>query len=287
MRKFLAVLITLSPLTLLAQQWQITGFGGISNYQGDLQEKRVTTSQSHGAFGVGVQYGLTDHVVLRSGFTYGKISGDDKLANDEFLRLRNLNFTSQIVEFNFMAEYDFLSLEQYKFTPYIFAGIALFGFDPYTNDTLGNRYYLQPLGTEGQGLAEYPENKPYHRVQPSLPFGAGIKFKVNDQITLGYELGMRKTFTDYIDDISNRYVDQAALLAGSGPKAVELSYRSGELKDGNPVYPVDGTKRGSPEGKDWYNFQGITVSYRLQGRSSGSSKRTSMGHQLDCPKNVY
>jgi len=77
-------------------------------------------------------------------------------------------------------------------------------------------------------------------------------------------------------------------LAEKGPKAVELAYRGGELKDGNPAYPADGTKRGGSDVKDWYYFQGITLTYRLQGgRGTGSRKASSMGHQMDCPKNVY
>ena len=92
MWKFIVFLFIVTPISLLAQNWHVTAFGGIANYQGDMQEKRVTTSQSHGAFGLGVQYDLNSHIVLRSGLTYGKISGDDKLAKDDFLRLRFVDF---------------------------------------------------------------------------------------------------------------------------------------------------------------------------------------------------
>lgn len=288
MRKFVVFLLLILPVFIFGQDWHVTAFGGLSNYQGDLQEKRLTTSQTHGAFGLGVQYELNKHIILRSGLIYGKISGDDKNAEDDLRRRRNLNFNSKILEFNLMAEYDFLDLQEYRFTPYVFGGLAIFGFDPYTNDTLGARYYLQPLSTEGQGLSTYPEKKPYHRVQPSIPFGAGIKLRINDQVSLGYEIGFRKTFTDYLDDLSTDYADPATLLAERGPKAVELAYRGGELKDGNPVYPATGSIRGGSDYKDWYYFQGITLTYRLQGfGNNNASRRNSMGHQLDCPKNVY
>jgi hypothetical protein len=288
MRKFLLIVISAAPLSLFAQRLSITGFGGVSNYQGDFQEKRFTTEQSHAAFGLGIQYDLVPHVVLRSGFTYGKISGDDKLNKDPQLVKRNLNFSSQILEFNISGEYDLFSLDEKRFTPYAFGGLAIFGFDPYTYDTLGTRYYLQPLGTEGQGLSTDPGNKPYHRVQISIPFGLGFKFRVNEQMTLGYEIGLRKTFTDYLDDLSNRYPDAFALLQERGPKAVELSYRGGELKDGNPVFPAAGSIRGGSKYKDWYYFQGITIAYRIKGlpfsRSSGGGYNR---RQLDCPRNVY
>ncbi len=278
MKRLLTLLIGVTPLPLLAQ-WQVTAIGGIANYQGDLQEKRFTTSQSHGAFGLGLQYDFTSRLSARGGLAYGRVSGDDKLAKDSFLVARNLNFTSQVLEGHLMAEYRFLDLDSKKFTPYVFAGIAVFGFDPYTWDTSGVKRFLQPLTTEGVA---------YSRVQLALPFGGGIKLKVNDRLSLGYEIGLRKTFTDRLDDLSDRYVDEAQLLAARGATAVELAYRGDELKDGNLVYPAAGTIRGGPDVKDWYYFQGITLTYRLEkfffgNRESGSSS----DRQLDCPRNVY
>ena len=288
MRKFLLVLIVVSPLTLLAQRWHITGFGGISNYQGDLQEKRITTNQSHGAFGLGAQYDINGRISLKSGLMYGRISGNDKFNKQEDLRLRNLNFTSQVLEGNLLAELRLFDLDEKRFTPYIFGGLAVFGFDPYTHDTLGVKHYLQPYGTEGQGLAS-TGLKPYKRVQVSIPFGAGIKFSLTDQVSVGYEIGLRYTFTDHLDDLSTRYADYDELLAARGPKAVELAFRSGELKDGNTIYPEAGTVRGGVDVKDWYYFQGITISYRLFGgggyRSGGGGRGA--GRQLDCPRNIY
>ncbi|ULQ57640.1 PorT family protein [Flavihumibacter rivuli] len=289
MRTTILLLLAVLPLTLMAQRWHITGFGGLSNYQGDLQEKRITTNQANGAFGLGVQYDLNPKLSLRGGLVYGKLSGDDKKNTDSFLVARNLNFTSPLLEGHILAEYRFFDLDNYRFTPYVFAGLGIFGFEPYTFDTTGQKYYLQPLGTEGQGLSIYPDRKPYKRVQVALPFGAGLKFRLNEMVTLGYEIGWRKTFTDYIDDVSTTYVDPAALLAERGPKAVELSYRGGELKDGNPNYPADGTVRGGSKVKDWYYFQGITVGVRLGSGSGpfsggGGGKRS---RQTDCPRNVF
>ncbi|MBC6489516.1 DUF6089 family protein [Flavihumibacter stibioxidans] len=288
MRKFLLVLVAVFPLSLMAQRWHITGFGGISNYQGDMQEKRITTNQAHGAFGLGAQYDLSGHVSVKGGLMYGTISGDDKFNKQEDLRKRNLNFTSRLLEGNLMAEFRLFDLDEKRLTPYVFAGIAVFGYDPYTYDTLGNKHYLQPYGTEGQGLSTYPDRKPYNRVQVALPFGGGIKFRLNDQVTLGYEIGLRKTFTDYLDDLSKSYVDYNTLLAEKGPVAVELAYRGDELKDGNPLYPADGTTRGGEKVKDWYYFQGITIGYRLfGGRNEFRGGAKGSGRQLDCPRNIF
>jgi hypothetical protein len=155
--------------------------------------------------------------------------------------------------------YHILNTEYSRINPYLMAGISLFRFNPYTTDTLGSKYFLKPLSTEGQGLSMYPERKNYSLLQFAIPFGAGVKFTVTESISIAWEIGLRKTFTDHLDDVSTTYVDAAALLAERGPKAVELAYRGGEVKTGNPVYPVDGTVRGGQDFKDWYYFSGITA----------------------------
>src|SRR5690606_13448162 len=79
--------------------------------------------------------------------------------------------------------------------------------------------------THGHGLPQYPDRKPYTLTQFAIPFGAGVKFRVSPNTVLAYEVGLRKIFTDYLDDVSTTYVDQATLLQERGPKAVEMAYR--------------------------------------------------------------
>jgi hypothetical protein len=115
--------------------------------------------------------------------------------------------------------------------------------------------------------------------------GFGLKFRVRDNVVLAYELGFRKTFTDYLDDVSTTYVDQATLLNAKGPKAVELAYRAGELKNGNPIYPPDGTKRGGEKFKDWYYFSGVTISIGLN--TAGNPLFNHKGKSsVNCPVKV-
>lgn len=283
MRK-LFLLGLLIPTLSNAQKLNLELFGGFSNYQGDLQEKRFTTDQAKAAFGVGLRYNLTDHFSLRSHFTYAQLSAADNKNKNFALQQRNLSFESKITEGNLLVDYNFLSLDNYKFTPYIFAGIALFHFNPYTHDTSGNKVFLKPLSTEGQGLSQYPDRKEYRLTQFSIPFGGGIRWRVNDNVVLGYEIGLRRTSTDYLDDVSKTYVDEATLLAAKGPKAVEMAFRSGELKNG-AVYPGDGTVRGSSKFNDWYYVSGITVSIGLGGGRGGSrGGRGGNNGRMDCPK---
>jgi opacity protein-like surface antigen len=281
MKKLLILSITILPLFSYSQRLHVNLFAGFTNYQGDLQEKPLTFEQSNGGFGAGLKYDLNSHFSLRSGFMYGKVGADDK-RNKNSLRLRNLNFESKIVEGNFMLEYNLLDITDRRFTPYAFAGVALYHFNPYSYDTVGNKVFLRPLSTEGQGLSAFPDNKPYKLTRFAVPFGGGLKMRLTDNVTIAYEIGLRKLNTDYLDDVSTRYVDQTLLLAERGPKAVEMAYRGDELKDGNPLYPAGGTLRGGEKQKDWYYFQGININI---GINTGNFLRSSKS-RLDCPGRV-
>jgi opacity protein-like surface antigen len=282
--RLLSLLFFLFPLLTNAQtRLHGTLFGGFANYYGDLQDKPFTLDQSGLAIGAGLKYEFTDHISFRTGFMYGKIAGDDQ-RNRANLQFRNLNFQSKVFEWNVLAEYTLFDLHDKQLSPYAFGGLALFHFNPYTFDSLGTKYFLKPLSTEGQGLAEYPDRKPYKLTQFSIPFGVGVKFRVTDNVVLGYEIGLRKTFFDHLDDISKTYVDEATLLNAKGAKAVELAYRAGELHGGDPAYPADGTVRGGPKYKDWYYFSGVTLSFAINTRNNIFNHKGRSS--VDCPVGV-
>ena len=268
----------LITLTGNAQNFRINLFGGIANYQGDLQDKRFTFSQAKGAFGAGVSYDLSSKLVLRSGLTFAKITADDKLSSRN--KARNLNFSSAITEGHIALEYYLKDLSESALSPYVFAGIAVYHFNPYTFDSTGNKVFLKSLSTEGQGFVT--GRNPYNLTQISIPFGAGIKLALSDDIHVGVEVGLRKLFTDYLDDVSTNYVDQAQLLANRGQQAVSLAYRGNELKNGSP-YPPAGNPRGGAKYKDWYYFSGINMSFRLgSNHSSHYGSRSGIG----CPASL-
>ena len=263
-----------------AQRWHVNITGGLSNYSGDLQDKAYTFDQSFFAFGVGAQYDITRNFSAISNIMVMKIGASDQY-NTPDLVPRNLSFQSNVLEWNLLGEYTFLDITQKKFSPFVFGGIAVFHYDPYAFDTLGRKLYLQPLSTEGEGLLQYPDQKPYNLTQFAIPFGGGIKFRVGENIVLAYEIGLRKTFTDYLDDVSTYYVDQAILQNAKGSQAVEMAYRGNELKGGAP-YPPSGTKRGSPKYKDLYYYTGIRVSIAILTKHDGFYGRG----RTDCPSPV-
>ncbi|MET6997644.1 DUF6089 family protein [Chitinophaga defluvii] len=274
MKKITAILLlfVIAPFFSIAQDWHVGGLLGISNYNGDLVEKRVDFRYTGPAIGLLARKDINRYLTLRGGFTFGIISAADSTNENKNLVARNLSFKSNVFELSVLGELNFLDIEAKGFTPYIFAGVAGFGFDPTAKDLQGNRISLRSLGTEGQGLPQYPDRQAYNLIQVAIPFGAGIKVLLNDSWTLGLEVGIRKTFTDYLDDVSTTYVDENTLLAMRGQKAVDMAYRGDEVTGKGQIpgtYPLDGTVRGNPDNKDWYMFSGLTITYRLSSGSSG------------------
>jgi len=276
MKKFiLSISIFLFVNMANAQRFHVNLFGGATNYQGDLQDKRYTFNQAHLAGGFGVSYDVSDHFSLRSGVLFGKLSADDQYGRN---KARNLNFTSNLTEVNLGVEYLITPIADHALTPYVFAALGVYHFNPYTHDTAGNKYYLRPLSTEGQGFIQ---GKDYYKLTRfAIPFGGGVKLSLSQNINVGLELGLRKLFTDHLDDVSGAYVDQTLLATNRGTKAVELAYRGNELKGGAP-YPAAGTLRGNAAHKDWYYFTGLTISFGL-GNGNGAGNHSKYG----CPMNV-
>jgi hypothetical protein len=279
MKQFITIIIfLLIYCNAGSQNLQLTAFAGLSNYQGDLQDKRYTFKQSHPAFGVGVLYDIKGNLSARANITFCKVSANDKYNSKN--ASRNLNFTSPVTDFHAGLEYGLFSLYEKSFTPYIFAGISFFTFNPYTNDTLGRKVFLEPLSTEGQGF--YQNRKRYKLNQWAIPFGGGVKYALSDDIRIAFEIGLRKTNTDYLDDVSTNYVDEFILLTNRGQQAVDLAFRGDELK-GGLTYPADGSQRGSAKSKDWYYFTGINLLVRLHGNGGSAGRKKS---KTGCPTNI-
>src|SRR5688572_5496386 len=266
MRKYLFTpLIVLFFQTVSAQRVHVGIAGGLSNYLGDVLDKYYVAKQTNGFIGATVHYELLDQLILRGTYNFARVNGNDRYISKDYMKLRNLRFETVISEFSVAGELYLYNLYEKQFSPYLFAGLAIFKFDPYTYDSAGSKVYLKPLSTEGQGLSQYPNRKPYSLIQPAIPVGAGIKFAITENLRVGLELGYRKLFTDYLDDVSTTYADPNDLLAAKGQLSVDLSYRGDEIPNGDPVYPAKGTQRGGEKYKDVYYFTGLNISYRIGG----------------------
>lgn len=282
----LGVFILLS-VTSVAQRFHVGVFGGLAAYNGDLTDKIFPKKVTNGAIGITGNYELNDNIMLRAGYTFSRVGGADRYSDNSEMLKRNLAFETAISEFSLIGEYYLQNLYDHKFSPYAFAGIAVYHFNPYAFNGSDEKIFLKPLSTEGQGLNGYPDRKPYGLTQVAIPFGGGVKYAFSERLHLGLEVGLRKLFTDHLDDVSSTYVDPADLLAARGQLAVDMSYRGDELAGGDPTYPAKGFQRGGADKKDFYYFTGLHLTYRLGGKDGsgifgGRSKR-----DVGCPANVY
>lgn len=269
------VLCMLTAFSVNAQNFELGVFGGVAHYNGELTPSRITTELNE-SFGVFGRYNFNSHFAFRGGITYGRLSGADANHTSPDLVARNLSFQSNVYEFGFIGEYNLFGLDKYMpFSPYLFAGVAVFHHNPQA-ELNGTWVDLQPLGTEGQGTAAYPDRRPYSLWQVSIPFGAGVKIQFAEKVTLGLEAGLRRTFTDYLDDVSTTYVDRSILANESGQLAVRLMDRSGEIMS-DPPLRREGSIRGNPDVQDYYAFMGATLSFKL-GRTGRFR-----GVQYGCP----
>jgi Domain of unknown function (DUF6089) len=170
-------------IPLCAQRSEV-GFGlGTFNYTGDLV-RSYDFSFSKPAATVFYRSNLSKVVSFRVGITGGLIGASDRKPIDAFAQQRNASFDLFMLEASTVMEYHFLNWrdDQYflRFSPYFFGGVGLFGIS-------GN------------------DQKPadYSNIQLAIPFGMGIKYILNPKWYMALEFGIRKTFFDYLDNVSD------------------------------------------------------------------------------------
>jgi len=252
---------------VFSQDWKAELLLGGSGYFGDMNENSFQWQTIRPAVNVNLKYRLGTQLYLRSGLAWGMTAGNDKNNVDSSLYLRNLSFQTSITELNIGLEYLLFNPDLFDQSyPYVFAGVGVFHFNPSAKDMNNEKVFLQPLSTEGQGLPEYPNKKQYKRVQLCIPMGGGVTFAFSENLDLSAELGFRKLFTDYFDDVSTTYPDNETLSYRKGATAAEMSYRGLYNHTQNSPPPPDGTIRGNSEKKDWYYFFGLKLSWRLGNR---------------------
>ena len=209
-------------------------------------------------------------MALRVSGHYAQLGYSDVYSKNEFQKARNLSFNTNIWELALQGDFNFLRFEpgtlDYAFTPYITFGVGAFSYDPYAYYQ-GQKVFLRPLGTEGQGYAAYPDRKPYGSMAMCVPLGVGVKYNINEKVNVGFEVVYRFTTTDYIDDVSTTYVDPSIfpkLPDGSASLAEILNDRSGETgNDKIGFVNGSGRQRGFPKQKDSYVMAELTFSFNL------------------------
>jgi len=233
---------------------------GTSYYLGDLNTTHF--NQPLVAAGLIIRKNIDKRFVYKAEVMYLNIKSDERNSEDTIAKNRGLHFKSPIYELSGQVEFNFLPFQPenplYTWTPYVYTGISIFHFNPKAENKNGEWVDLQELGTEGQGTTLFPDRKKYSLVQYAIAMGGGVKIAVNPSFNIILEYGVRKTFTDYLDDVSTTYPGDL----------LDMTNEANYMSDPSGTHQL-GEQRGNPDKKDWYSFAGITLSFKLNNNTKG------------------
>ena len=294
LKLFLLTIVLSLPFLSDAQQWKryrwevLYGIGA-TNFLGELgganqigtdYAKDLELVMTRPALTGGMRFKLNPQNAIKVNLTWGMIAGDDALTKEPIRNARSLNFRSHLIELG--ANYEFYlrkekrghkfklrgvrGLRNFGMYPYGFFGVSGFWFSP-QGKVAGNWEWLHPLGTEGQGVSPTRPNQ-YSRFQIAIPYGLGLKYSINRRWLFGVEYGIRKTFTDYMDDVSTTYFPNDQILNAKGTTAALAADPTQGEWIGSAAYQ----QRGDPTDNDSYMFLTFTMNYKLKTTRRGLPK---------------
>jgi hypothetical protein len=225
--------------------------GGVSN--GTIGIKDIDLRSIKTALGLGISYNKK-FVSFTSNITLTRLVGNDKFSKSLSRSIRNLSVRTDILELNVLGEVrPFESIPILKGV-YLFSGVGGVFFEPKAE--LNSQWLkLRPLGTEGQLI---DGGKPYGKFTLVIPYGAGYKFPLGEFSSINLEIGIRKSFTDYMDDVSTVYASSAS-----------LSETSATLADRSGLSYGEGAMRGDSDEDDNYFLFGLKFQRTIVKKPTG------------------
>jgi Domain of unknown function (DUF6089) len=300
MQKVFILLLTilLLPVFSQAQKWKRQrveySFGlGATNFLGDLGGRNQVGTDfimdfelksTRYAASLGYRYQIGKDWYTKLNLIYARVSGNDNLTKEPARARRELSFKSEIIELSGQLEYMLIKQKSghlyrlrgvrgkkwFRFEVYLLGGIGVIWYDPKSTDRNGNWQRLAPLNTEGQGLPGGP--KDYSQFTAVIPYGIGIRRNLSGGArsrhfgswSISLELTMRKTFSDYIDDVSTDYYadgdkNPSAIKDAYGDQAFYFHDPSGDMQNGGFGEPQ---QRGDRTDKDAYMLGILSINYK-------------------------
>ncbi len=238
---------------------------GVAHYFGDLNSNPYFNAPKFSG-GIFFKKQFDNYVGIKVNAHYAMLGYSDKYNKNYYDKIRNLSFNTNIWELSVSGEFNFFRFQpgfnEYRFTPYVSLGVGVFNYDPYTY-LYGVKYYLRPLGTEGQGSAAYPNLKPYSSMAVCFPIGLGMKYSLNERMNVFGEICYRFTTTDYIDDVSGNYAPEAFPLQPNGQPSPAFLLQDRSYEYGYQLSNVSGRQRGNSDNKDSYVTIELGLSFNL------------------------
>lgn len=275
MRKYLVAIILIGLLTTASNTYaqleatvQEGEFGislGAGHYFGDLNT-RASVSRPKVSMGAFFRKQFGNYIGLRVGGHFMQLGYSDTYSKNDYQKRRNLSFNTNVWELALQGDFNFYRFipgdPEHSFSPYVTIGAGVFNYDPYAY-LRGEKQFLRPLGTEGQGSSLYPDRKQYSSMAFCFPVGVGVKYNITPKVNIAFEITHRFTTTDYLDDVSSTYAGAAAFPPGPGGVAStafllqDRSYETGE-----PI-GIAGRQRGWSKQKDQFITAEVAISFNL------------------------
>ena len=259
------------------QQGEFGITAGVAHYFGDLNT-RAGLNRPKPAVGVFYRKQFNNYLALRVSAHYAQLGYSDIYSKNKYQNTRNLSFNSDIIEFAVHGDFNFFKFvpgdPEYSFTPFVTIGVGVFSYNPYAYLN-GRKVFLRPLGTEGQNIkykgADGKVRKPYGSTAICIPIGLGIKYSINNNLNLSFQIAQRLTTTDYLDDVSSTYVgiNKFPPLNGQPSTAGILQDRS--FEKGVPI-GIEGIQRGWSKQKDQYIIAEVGISFNISSYQCPTAK---------------
>ncbi|MFM7357433.1 MAG: DUF6089 family protein [Sediminibacterium sp.] len=256
---------TAQPYSSFVHQGEVGIHVGAGHYFGDINSNAAINRPKLAA-GFFFRKQLGGYISLRLSGEYLQLGYSDVYSKNSIQQIRNLSFNSEVWEGSLTGEFNFFNfrpgIEGYSFTPYLGLGIGAFSYDPYAY-LGGQKFFLRPLGTEGQGSTQYPDLQFYNPIALCIPFTVGVKYAFDTRFNVFAEFTYRFTNTDYLDDVSGVYVPDAfpPLPDGTPTPAFLLQDRSYES---GVTIGTKGRQRGNSLQPDSYASFKVGISFNLE-----------------------
>ena len=223
MYKKLTIFIFFALACFLANAQKTAELGimlGRSYYLGEVNPK-THWGNGVGSFSYGalLRYNLNERYSLKFGLNRAKLVGVDVDSDLLFNKARKAEFNTKLTELTANIEFNFLPYKlgnkDKPFSPYLFSGFSYYWYNPETN--INGKEVVTAEANTDRGIA--------------FAFGPGIKLNMGRKMSLNFEWGFRKTFTDHLDGLPN-------------------------LSDGI-------IEQGKDYNNDWYAIMGFMLTYKI------------------------
>jgi hypothetical protein len=241
---------------------------GLATYFGDINTN-VGLHAIKPAIGIFYRQQFNDYMGAKLSAHFTELGYSDIYSKNDFQKTRNLSFNTTLAEFALTGDFNFFKFipgdPDHAFTPYVTIGIGVFNYNPYAYLS-GQKYYLRPLGTEGQNIAyvgaDGKTRKPYGSIAVCFPIGFGVKYNIGNNLNVSFQIAERFTTTDYLDDVSTTYVGIANFPPQNGKPSVAGVLQDRSFEKGMTI-GVEGAQRGWSQQKDQYCIAEIGLSFNI------------------------